>query len=263
MRPLLLCALLLCVAACIPQPVATSPATTYTVSGDVSHRERMALPENANLWVQLIQTDALGRTLFILDEYEALTKGQSPVPFSLTYDGQKLYDQGQYALLARILYQNQSLFANAEPARLSLPTSTEQHLVLSRVAPQPGAAQKTLRTPNSRDLTSKRWELRTLYNVPVERFEGSTLPGLFFDANEGRVIGNDGCNSFNAPYVGKDASLDIGLAAATMKMCFNGMEQARALTTALHEADNWRISGNTLELRRADRLLASFEGLAL
>ncbi len=259
MRTLLLCALLLCVTACLPQPLSSQPVSS-TVKGDVTYRERMALPENATLWVQLIQTDPLGRTLMILDEYETRTKGQVPVPFSLAYDSGNVQDGAQYALLARLLYQDQTLFANPEPVRLSLPASMDQHLVLARtIAPE----NTGYHTPTARELTGKRWELRTLYGADVERFEGEPLPGLSVSPEDHRINGHDGCNSFSAPFAQNGDKLDIGLAASTMKMCFNGMDQARALTTAIHEADNWLSNGKKLELRHADRVVATFDGVAL
>ena len=260
MRILALCFLALLAVACIPQPQPTNAGPSYTVQGDVSYRERMALPDGAVLWVQLAQVDDQGRTLLILDEYEQRTKGQVPLPFSLAYDGEKLYNEGKYALLARILYQDTSIFASTSPMPLTLPTDMPQHMVLQRPEPLSATA---FHAPTPRELTGKRWELRNLYGAPVERFAEERIPGLSFLPDERRINGHDGCNGLSASYSAAGERVDIGQSAGTLKMCFNGMDQARALAQAMQEADNWRISGKTLQLRRADRLLATFEGVSL
>ena len=260
MRSLLLCFLILLAVACVPQPKPTNVGPSHTVQGDVAYRERMALPDGAVLWVQLAQVDDKGRTLLILDEYEQRAQGQVPLPFSLVYDGDKLHDGGTYALLARILYQDTSIFASTAPMPLTLPTDVPQHMVLHRPEPLSTAP---FHAPTARELTGKRWELRSLYGVPVERFSDERIPGLSFLPDERRINGHDGCNGLSAPYSAAGERVDIGQAAGTLKMCFNGMDQARAMAQAMQEADNWRVSGRTLELRRADRLIATFEGVSL
>ena len=90
----------------------------------------------------------------------------------------------------------------------------------------------------------------------VSILTGTKLTARFFD---GGLAGSAGCNSYRAGYEVDGASIGITPAAATRKMCAQPdgiMEQEAQFLTAVSSAAEFRINGNTLEMRREDGALA-------
>lgn len=104
----------------------THPDTgTGIVIGTVSYRERMALPQNAVIEVQLqddSQTDGTGKV--IAEEKIALGQNQVPVPFELSFDPAKVDAKHKYSVTARIVVDGNTLFASEK----SYPVLTQGHL---------------------------------------------------------------------------------------------------------------------------------------
>jgi heat shock protein HslJ len=74
------------------------------------------------------------------------------------------------------------------------------------------------------------------------------------------VSGSAGCNNYTAQYKLEAASLTIGPAAATRKMCVNPeriMEQEQQFLKALETVATARFEGDRLELRTATGALAA------
>jgi putative lipoprotein len=103
----------------------TNPKTgTGIVLGMVSYRERMALPPNAVVEVQLqddSQTDAAPK---IVAE-EKITVGQNQVPlrFELNFDPEKIDAKRKYSVTVRIVVDGNTLFATDKP----YPVLTQGH----------------------------------------------------------------------------------------------------------------------------------------
>lgn len=73
------------------------------VTGEVSYYERVALPEDAVLTVQLEDVSAIDAPVTVLAEQRIELQGrQVPIDFQLTYDRRKLQEDYRYAVAARI-----------------------------------------------------------------------------------------------------------------------------------------------------------------
>lgn len=74
------------------------------VSGVVTYRQRIALPPNAIVEVQLLDVSQVDAPAIVLAEQTILTRGkQVPIPFALLYDPEKIQPDNSYAVQARIL----------------------------------------------------------------------------------------------------------------------------------------------------------------
>lgn len=74
-----------------------------TLSGTVTYPERMALPDNAEVLVQLLDVSRMDVAATVIASQTILTNGrQVPLEFLLTYDLASISERGTYAVSARI-----------------------------------------------------------------------------------------------------------------------------------------------------------------
>ncbi len=96
-------------------------------------------------------------------------------------------------------------------------------------------------------LLSGRWNIM---EVMGEKLTGEKLPFLDFDAAQGRLSGNAGCNNFNAAFKldpTKPASLKIMPAAATLMACPDMENEAKVLKAFENVASVKKV-GSALQL---------------
>lgn len=90
-----------------------SPAASAAVTGTVIYRERIALPPNAIVKVQLQDTSRADAPAVTLAEQTIQTQGrQVPIPFTLEYDPSKIREGNTYTVRAQILVDGQLRFAS-------------------------------------------------------------------------------------------------------------------------------------------------------
>jgi putative lipoprotein len=107
-------------------------AAQARVSGTVSYRERIALPDNATLTVQLvelIEEAAAGR---IVGEQVISPAGQVPVPFDIAYDPASLEDGTRLGLTARIAAEGAMLFESKRTVAVDPASADDLELMLER-----------------------------------------------------------------------------------------------------------------------------------
>jgi putative lipoprotein len=92
----------------LPQvkPVSQQPAkpmNTATVTGTVTYRQRIALPPNAIVKVQLRDVSRMDAPAILIDEQTISTNGkQVPIPFTLNYNSSQIQNKYSYAVFAEI-----------------------------------------------------------------------------------------------------------------------------------------------------------------
>jgi putative lipoprotein len=72
------------------------------VTGTVTYRERIALPEGARVRVTLLDVSLVDQPARVIAEEEVLPTGQVPVPFALRFEPQKVEQERRNALHATI-----------------------------------------------------------------------------------------------------------------------------------------------------------------
>jgi heat shock protein HslJ len=112
-------------------------------------------------------------------------------------------------------------------------------------------------------LAGTSWQVISYNNgkqAVVSVMAGTTLTAIF--GEDGQLIGNAGCNDYNAPYKTSGTQIMIGPAALTRKMCAEPagvMEQEAAYLSALQTAATYSVNGKSMEMRTAEgALVATF-----
>lgn len=111
----------------MPQSLA---AEEVTIAGEVSYRERIALPPGAVLTVQLIDVSEAGAAAPVVAKETVRVVHQSPISFEMRFDESKLQSGKAYGIQAQISVGGKVWFANStyapfEPAK-------QQIVMLSR-----------------------------------------------------------------------------------------------------------------------------------
>jgi len=117
---------------------AASPAGAGVVSGTVAYRERIAMPENAVLTMQLQDVSLADAPARVIAEQKFTFAGhQVPLPFELHYDATKIDPKHIYALSARITVNEQLMFMNTTAYRvITQGNPTKADLLLQMVEGQ-------------------------------------------------------------------------------------------------------------------------------
>lgn len=232
-------------------------AAPLTLSGEVTYRERIALPPNAVLSVQLLDlTDAAAKTP-VRAEAAIASKGQVPLTFTLNFDDKVLLAGHAYALSAEISAGGQVVFRNAEPYPIDPRAPAGPILILVQRAADPAPAPVVPATPALLDIV---WRAETLNGAPVIEFSELTLS----IASDMRAGGKGSCNNYFAQARLEEESLRFSAVAATRMACAEPVNaQEAAFFAALAATATWRIEGELLLLLDAQgTTLVSFNKTA-
>lgn len=221
-------------------------AARVQLAGEVTYRERIALPTEAILKIELIDLALPDRPRVSVSAPTGA--GQVPLAFTLTFEDSMILPQHDYALNAEIL-AGEFRFRNVEPYPVKPLAQTEPILIVAQGVSRPDQ-------PSSEPIVSEEqlpilgitWEATTIGETPVP-------PGvdisLLIEADM-RAGGVGGCNSyFSQTTVTKD-SFAIGELARTQRSCGydrNMLEQS--FFEALRRAVTWTVDGDTLTLHDA------------
>lgn len=104
------------------------------VSGEVTYRERIALPPNAVLTVQLADVSLADTPAGIVAEQMVEPAGQVPIAFELVFDSAAIQPRMNYALQARIMVDGQLWFTTAARHSVDPLAPGKQELMLTRAA---------------------------------------------------------------------------------------------------------------------------------
>lgn len=102
-----------------------------TLSGTVSYRERVVLPNNARIIVSLVEqpTQADHGKIKVISQHSFLAEGeQPPVAFTLNYVKSKLKLDTLYRVIAKIEINDEVLFSNQSTVDLSIEPLKTTHL---------------------------------------------------------------------------------------------------------------------------------------
>jgi putative lipoprotein len=106
-----------------------------TLSGTVSYLQRIALPPNAVIQVQLLDVSLADAPLKVIAEQSiSLGQRQVPVPFTLTYDPTKIDEKHGYSLSAKIMVDGKLWFTSDQTYPvLTLGSPSKADLILKQV----------------------------------------------------------------------------------------------------------------------------------
>ena len=78
------------------------PGGGSSVTGSVNYRQRIALPENTVVVVQLRDISQADTSALILDQQVIKQPGQVPIPFELHYNSDEIDESHTYSVFAQI-----------------------------------------------------------------------------------------------------------------------------------------------------------------
>ncbi len=224
---------------------ATGPALAAKVSlpGEVTYRERMALPEGAILRIELVDLALPDRPRVRVSAPTGA--GQVPLAFTLTFDDSLILPQHSYALNAEIA-AGDIRFRNTEPYGVN-PLAPEAPIVIvtQRVAQVEPASVEPAPAAGELPLLDITWQAKQIGETPVPPGVEVTMhiePNL-------RAGGVGGCNSWFSQTTITAESFAAGVTGRTQRSCGydrNMLEQS--FFEALAASAAWRLDNDTLTL---------------
>ena len=105
-------------AALLVLPTAALAQNTSTVTGTVNIAQRIALPNNAVVAVQLAELRAGAPALVIAEQTFATNGAQAPFPFTLQYDKNRITTSSSYIVQGNIKVGGQMRYTTYTPYRV-------------------------------------------------------------------------------------------------------------------------------------------------
>ncbi len=120
-----------------------------------------------------------------------------------------------------------------------------------------GHTQQSTGTETLADSTE--WKLVALRDADQLDTIGSTRAFIRFDAGNGRVGGNGGCNSFGGSLAVADNSIHIDRIFSTKMYCADVQRHEDQFFRLLEQADRWQLDESQLKLSKGDTVLLVFQ----
>lgn len=237
------------VAAVMLFAVAPAFAERITLRGDVTYRERIALPEGGTLSVALIDLGEPEQPGLAAAAAIA-SPGQVPLTFTLNLDTDALDPTHKYALVAQIAGADGTVwFKNAEPYLVDPLAPAEPIVIIVNFTGSLGTPDVTdmpLEPAAPPAILNVTWNAQTIAGNPVARGSVSSLS----IAPDMRAGGRGGCNSWFAQAQVGEQSLVLSAVAATRMACTDDAltAQETAFFNVLAETRFWRLDQDRLTL---------------
>lgn len=211
-------------------------AAQRTLKGEVTYRERIALPPDAVLVVQLADVSRADAPAAVVAEQKISPAGQVPIRFRLKFDRAAIRPNATYALQARISVGGSLWFVTDTRYEVD-PLRTERAtLVLTRASQPAGPAPRIFGTE---------WLAEDIGGRGVVDTARSTLR---IERN-GHASGLGACNRYFASAKVEGNRISFTGIGATMMACAPAlMDQERKLFQALRKAASFRVERGKLHL---------------
>ena len=240
-------------------PIVAQGATPGAVVGTVAYRQRMALPPDAVVEVQLQDTtraDAAARTI---GQATIPTRGaQVPIPFRIEFDPASIDPTHSYSVRANITVGGRLLYSSPTmyPV-LTRGAGSEAAIEVYMILPADAASASGARPAASLEGTF--WKLVAIGDTPAIALPAAREAGLTLHPGDHRLSGSGGCNRLMGTYEMGADRLTLVPGGTSMMMCpEEAMQQEGEFVSVLKMTTHYRIAGDTLELRNGDRVLARF-----
>ena len=224
-----------------------------TLTGEVTYRERIALPPDADLTVTLVTLDAKGEPHAIGATAPIPARGQVPLQFVLNVRSDAIARDQDYGLIAEITAGGVPVFRNAVPVRVDPLAPQPALIIVNFDPPPPMPLPPPLPIAGDLEVTAALfddiWTVRTIAGHPVL---GATEVTLSI-APDRRAGGNGGCNSYFTEAMFDGPALYFGPIAGTRMACDAlVMRQEAAFFAALAETASYELDNDTLYLLDVD-----------
>jgi putative lipoprotein len=216
-------------------------AAQTTLSGEVTYRERIALPENGTLRILLVDLAAPDQPR-VQAEGAIASPGQVPLSFNLVFDDAIIADGHSYGLRAEILSAGQVWFRNAEPLPIDLAAAQAISIITNFTGRIDDPASRPAVDP--KPILEVNWTAEEIGGLAVT--PGDTSLSIASDLRAG---GRGGCNSYFTQAQISNDRLAFSAVAATRMACEETvMAQEAVFFDALTATRFWRLEGDKLVL---------------
>jgi putative lipoprotein len=217
-----------------------SVAAEKTVTGEVIYRERIALPPNAMLSVQLADTSLADAPARIIGEQKIKPAGQVPISFEIKFDPSGIQPRMTYALQARITVGDRLMFISDVRHQLDPLTDAPQTILLKMV---------TQRAEPKASVFGQLWVVDY-----VDGIGAITAPQATFRVSEaGKAGGSGPCNTYFATAKVDGQTIAISDIGSTYKACApEVMAEEKALFDALAKAASYSVDAGKLTIADKD-----------
>lgn len=212
-----------------------------TVEGSATYRERIAVPPDATLYVELLDVSRADAPAVTLAAQRFALSGV-PAQFNLTYDDTLIQDRHRYVVRASIS-QEQNLLFTTDTAHPVLTDGAGSTADLTLVQVQVQANDAAL-------LDDTQWMAAVLNGAPIET---ERRPEVSF-AQGGAFSGTGGCNRFNgqAEISGNRIEFPDNMA-ATLMACPPPLDEVeRQFLKTLQSVTTFARQGDALALLDAE-----------
>lgn len=224
-----------------------------TFIGEVTYRERIALPPDADLTVTLVTFDANGAPHAIGATAPIEAKGQVPLQFVLDIRSDAIVDDQDYGLIAEIRSGGVPLFRNLNPVPVDPALPLPTMILVNFDPPSPSPVTEPAPINGELDVTAALfdtiWQVRNLNGHAVHEATEVSLS----IAPDRRAGGNGGCNSYFTEAMFDGPALRFGPVAGTRMACDTPvMQQEAEYFAALEATAGYELADRTLYLLDAE-----------
>lgn len=231
-------ALTLAGAALLTTAMARKPATAV-LSGTVYYRERMALPPEAMVQVQLADVSRADAPAQVIAETQVPAGPGTPTSWSLEYPTALIEAGHSYALSARITVGTELMFLSTERHAVLTGGADRTDILVHRAGGEPEATRSPVGI----------WMAEEIGGTSAAATVISTLE----IAADGTVSGKGGCNSYGGSVkISEDRIMFDGMRSTMMACAGEAMGQEQRFFAALAAARSFRIEGKPRTLVLTD-----------
>lgn len=212
-------------------------ASEKTLKGEIVYRERIALPPNAKVTVQLADVSLADAPAAIIGEQQISTTGQVPIKFEIRFDPSVIQPNMTYALQARISVDNQLWFTTDTRHQVDPLSDVSQTIMVRKVS---GGSN-----PVSDTIFGKEWQADFIAGINALPESRATLRLT----EDGRMGGKGPCNSYFANATIEGDKLTIGQAGSTQMACAPDLMKAeQALFSAFAKVASYELADGKLTM---------------
>lgn len=214
-------------------------AAEKTIRGNVIYRERIALPPEANLIVQLADVSQADAAAIIIGETKISDIGSVPIPFSVNFEADNIKPGHSYALQARISAGDTLWFVNDTAFSVN-PEQAQQPVDINVVM-----VRQNMDTTEETAIEGKEWLAEDILGGGVIDTAQTTLT----IAQDGAVSGSGGCNRYFGKATFSEDALTFGAMGSTYMQCPPAlMNQERKFLETLEKTHSYKLDMGKLVL---------------
>jgi putative lipoprotein len=218
-----------------------SVAAEKTLKGELMYRERIALPPNAVLSVQLADVSLADASAVVIGERKVAPAGQVPIKFEISFDPAVIRPGMIYALQARITVDDRLLFISDTRHQVDPLSDAPQTIMLKMVTSsgEPAAAP----------VFGQSWLIEYIDGIGVIAEPQAT----FTISEAGKAGGSGPCNVYFATTKVDGSTIAISDIGSTFKACAPQiMAEEKALFEALAKAASYHVDAGKLVIADKD-----------